>query len=203
MGVSRPQASSAPTGRGDDSQDDAALMRRLARGELAAGGVLVERHQAMVRRFLLRLTGRADRADDLAQDTFVRMIRYAGRFDPAYSLRTWLLTIARRLSINQARGDGRVIGAEPWDWTDDQPPPHESVDRQDESDHLRRKLDAAIRQLSPAQRQALLLFHQQELTVQEVARVMEVPIGTVKSHLHRARAAMRKILGPMPQEQPR
>lgn len=157
----------------------------------------------MVRRFLLRLTGRADRADDLAQDTFVRMIRYADRYDPGYPLGSWLLTIARRLSINRGRSDGRAVATDQWDWVpdDQQAGPDQPAVQMEESQLLRRRLDAAIKQLTPAQRQALLLFHQQELNVQQVAEVMELPVGTVKSHLHRARAAMRKLLGPMPEDQ--
>ena len=201
MDVKSTIARNAPAGRPNDPVDDATLMRRLGGGDREAGSRLIERHQAMVRRFLLRLTGRQDRADDLAQDTFVRMIRYADRFDPGYSLGTWLLTIARRLSINQGRGEGRMASSDQWDWVPDgQPGPERPVEQQDETERLRRRLDAAMKNLTPAQRQALLLFHQQDLSVQQVAQVMEVPVGTVKSHLHRARAAMRKLLGSMPED---
>ena len=61
---------------------------------------------------------------------------------------------------------------------------------------MRRMIDAALLKLSEAQRTAMVLFHQQELSIEEIARVMEMPVGTIKSHLHRARAAMRKTLGP-------
>jgi RNA polymerase sigma-70 factor (ECF subfamily) len=179
---------------------DAELARRVSRGDREAAALLVNRYQAMVRRFLLKLTGRPELADDLAQDTFMRMLRYAGRYDAKYPMRTWLLTIARRLSINRGRHDGRMIATEEWGHvpaTGERP--DERAARADGHQQLRSKLDAALEQLSEPQRQAIVLFHQQGLGVHEAAEVMGLPVGTVKSHLHRGRAAMRKILGDMPE----
>ena len=71
-----------------------------------------------------------------------------------------------------------------------------TLQREDQLDHTRKLLGEAMTQLTEPQRTALVLFHQQELPVGEVAKVMKMPEGTVKSHLHRARAALRKILQP-------
>ena len=178
-----------------DGRDDAALARLAAAGDRQAAGALVERHQAPVRRFLRRLTGRDDVADDLAQDTFVRMLRYADRYDPKYPMRVWLLTIARRLSINRGRREARLIRFDGWAWMRSaEPGPAERVGRADEARILREKLDVAMREVTNSQREALVLFHQQGLSVQEAAQVMGLPVGTVKSHLHRGRAALRRLL---------
>lgn len=179
-----------------DVRDDGELARLTAGGDQQAAAELVNRYQGLVRRFLRRLTGRDDLADDLAQDTFMRMLNYADRYDPKYPMRTWLLTIARRLSINSGRRQGRMIPTEEFHGVQrTEEAPDLLAERTDENRFLRVKLNKALVQLSESQRQAILLFHQQGLPVQEVAEVMGLPVGTVKSHLHRGRAAMKKLLG--------
>lgn len=178
-----------------DSRTDAELAKLAGGGDRAAAAVLVERYHLPVRRFLLKLTGRDDLADDLAQDTLVRMLRHAGRYDPRYPMRTWLLTIARRLSINRGRADGRAVRVGDWNGcASAEPTPHDKAAEMEEQAVLRRRLDSAIARLTDAQREAILLFHQQGFSVQEAAAMMNLPVGTVKSHLHRARAALRQML---------
>ncbi|MEX2671798.1 MAG: RNA polymerase sigma factor [Phycisphaeraceae bacterium] len=178
---------------------DSELARRAGHGDRQAAGLLVERYQTMVRHFLRRLTRCSATADDLAQETFVRMLRYAGNYDDRYTMRTWLLTIARRLSINHGRTRGRTIGGDAWQSGDGAVSPVDDPgDRvaDDEQNHqLRHALDAAIAELPNAQREAVLLFHQQGLSIRETADVMGVPTNTVKSHLHRGRAGLRAMLG--------
>jgi len=185
---------------GIDGRSDGELAAAAAAGDREAASALIQRYHQPVRRFLRRLTGREDLADDLAQDTFVRMLRYADRYDPKYPMRTWLLVIARRLSIRHGQRQRRVMVVDQWDRADEKATgPAENVSRRDSNEVLRGKLDAAIAELTDAQRQAVVLFYQQGMSVQEAAEVMEVPVGTVKSHLHRARASMRKILGKDPE----
>lgn len=179
-----------------DPRNDGELAACVALGDRDAAQVLVLRHEPGVRRFLLRLTGRPELAEDLAQDTFVRMLGAAGRYDPSYPMRTWLLTIARRLTINHARRNKRItLGDHGEHLQSTEPSPPDHAIQQDRRRILHEKLQDAIEQLSEAQRQAVVLFHQQGLGVTEAARIMELPEGTVKSHLHRGRAALRKILG--------
>ena len=178
-----------------DARTDAELATLAGGGDRAAAGALIQRYHLPIRRFLLKLTGREDLADDLAQETFVRLLRHAHRYDARYPMRTWLLTIARRLSINRGRADGRAAMMDDWHWcASADPSPQERAAEAEERGLLRRQLDAAIARLTDAQREAILLFHQQGLSVQQAAEVMNLPVGTVKSHLHRARAAMRQML---------
>jgi RNA polymerase sigma-70 factor (ECF subfamily) len=185
--------SSQPS-KAQESRSDGELARLVAAGDRQAAAELVGRYQADVRGFLVRLCGDRHLADDLAQDTFVRMLRRADRFDPAYRMRTWLLTIARRLWINQGRraraaaGDGidHMAGAEPG--------PDEQAARHDQAAYRRTQLDRAMAALSDAQRQAITLFYQQEQTVQQIATIMGLPEGTIKSHLYRGRAALKQML---------
>lgn len=172
-----------------------------ARGDRSAAGILVQRHQKPVRSFLLRLAGREDVANDLAQETFLRVLKYADRYDPKYSMRTWLLTIARRLWINHIRKQSRRDrGREASEMTEsvasNTPGPAELAGAADERGVTRQMLDSALLGLTDPQRTALILVHQQGLTLAETAEVMKMPLGTVKSHLHRGRATLRDILAP-------
>jgi len=187
-----------------EHSSDGELARQVAVGDRAAAELLVRRHQGVVRGFLLRLTGRNDLADDLAQDTFVRALRYANRFDDRYAMRTWLLTIARRLLINHARrGDQRVKTTDYSAAQSGELQPDEHAQQQDHQAWMRQRLQQALSRLTEPQRTATVLFHQQGLSLREVARVMDMPEGTVKSHLHRARAMLRELLpDPLGKEAP-
>jgi RNA polymerase sigma-70 factor (ECF subfamily) len=179
----------------DDGLSDGVLARRVGAGDRHAAALLVERYHEPVRRFLARLTGRADVADDLAQETFVRVLKHADRYDEKYPMRTWLLTIARRLSINHSRREAKARGVTPPDHLPGRgPTPADLAGEADERQRIRLRLEQAMTRLSEPQRHAILLFHQQGLSVQEAADIMDVPVGTVKSHLHRARAALRQIM---------
>ncbi len=180
-----------------DAMTDGDLARRAAKGDQQAASVLIIRYERLVRSFLRKITGKPDTADDLAQETFVRLLKHAGSYDEQYPMRTWLLTIARRLSINHSRRADQQVGSTEYDGhrsTFDGPAAR--VEADDMQQMNRRLLDDALARLSGSQREVIVLFHEQELSIEQVAQVMEMPVGTVKSHLHRARAAMRKILAP-------
>ncbi|HAI13434.1 MAG TPA: hypothetical protein DCM28_17130 [Phycisphaerales bacterium] len=180
-----------------EHRDDAQLARLIAEGDRAAAGELIERYQAPVRSFLLKLSGNADVADDIAQETFVRVLKYAKRYDPQFKMITWLLTIARRLWLNHLRRkDNQTHNTSYEQMSEKASGPDMTLQREDQLEHTRKLLSDAMTHLTEPQRTALVLFHQQELPVGEVAKVMKMPEGTVKSHLHRARAALRKILQP-------
>ncbi len=195
----RPDATQASL----DQLDDAALAERAGAGCREAAGVLIARHQGSVRSFLRRLTPDRDLADDLAQETFLRLLRHAGRYDPRWAMKTWLLTIARRLLINHLRradnGNGK-LPAQPLPGP--ARTPLEQASERDQRMHTRRALERALDELNETQRQVILLFHQSEMPIGAIAEVMQMPTGTVKSHLHRARAALRRSLIQMPEIMP-
>lgn len=184
------------TQRRVETASDAELAARIAGGDRDAAEKLIERHQPMVRGFLLRLTGRHDQADDLAQETFLRVLRYAHRYDPRYAMRTWLLTIARRLWINSLRRQRKQSPMPIGEQESDEPSPASHAIRADQLSATRLLIDEGLKRLTEPQRTALVLFHQQEVSLTDAARIMGMPIGTIKSHLHRGRAALRRILGP-------
>lgn len=177
---------------------DGELLARVSRGDRDAAETLINRHQACVRGFLGRLCGQNSAlADDLAQETFLRMLQYADRYDDKYPLRTWLLTIGRRLWINRgSRAEHKLrSAAEPATLpSNDKPAANAAANEQAA---LRTQLlGEAIAKLSDSQRLAVELFHTQECSIEETAEIMQMPANTVKSHLHRARATLRTLLEP-------
>ncbi len=170
---------------------DELTFRRAQRGEERAWRDLIARYQQPVHALIWRLlAGRAQhRAPDLTQETFVRVLRALPRFDPVgpAKLSTWILTIAARLALNEMRRpEPAQLAGEPI-----------ATERTDASVE-RKKLGAAIAAgmaaLSDAHRAVLVLREYHDLDYTEIADVLEVDLGTVKSRLARARTALREHL---------
>lgn len=180
--------------------DDGPLASRIAAGDLQAAEEMVRRHQSSVRGFLRAVSYDRQAIDDLAQETFLRAIAAAGRFDPAYPMRGWLITIARRLSINHGQKQKRrrtqpgLIADELHD-RDGQSPsgPLEQAERMQLT---KQTIDHALGQLTEPQRTTLVMHYNQGLALDDIAGLLEMKLGTVKSHLHRGRARMRELLEP-------
>lgn len=180
--------------------DDGTLASRTAKGDPAAAAELVHRHQAPVRGFLRAVCYDRSAVDDLAQETFLRAIKHAGRFDPQYPMRAWLLTIARRLSINHGQKEKRrrpAAGIEPDQLqTDEHASPSYRLEQRERETLSRGMIDDAMSQLTEPQRVAIAMHYQQGLALEHIAAALEMPLGTVKSHLHRGRKRMRELLEP-------
>ncbi len=184
--------------------DEGALASRVAAGDRVAAEELVRRHQASVRGFLRAVCYDRSAVDDLAQETFLRALKHAGRFDPRYPMRGWLLTIARRLSINHGdkqkrrRPEPGVELNQLQSRTDN--PPGERVERDERHEMTRDMLNQAMLELSEPQRTAIAMHYQQGLALDQIAELLDMPVGTIKSHLHRGRQRMRKLLEPQAEE---
>ena len=141
----------------------------------------------------LRITGDADAASDCAQETFIRAYKALHQYDPALPFGPWIFRIATNASLNHVQR-----------WHAHQTPVEELPDSAEpeesgpEASALRREalseVIAAMSELPPAYRAALTLRHMQQLSYQEVADTLGIPLGTVKTHLHRARAALKSQL---------
>ena len=137
-----------------------------------------------------RLTGRAEDAEDLVQDTLLRAFRYAHRYQPGSNARAWLSRILHRVRLDALRARGRRLTTVPLQ--DENP----RVDAAQEwllsgGDALERALAA----VPEPYRSAVVLRDLEELSYDEVADVLGVPIGTVMSRIHRGRAVLRAALG--------
>src|SRR5258708_33892327 len=175
------------------TRTDQEVVQRCLSGDADAYADLVERYGGRVYNVALRITHDPDAAHDCAQDAFIRAYRALHQYDPAYPFGPWIFRITTNASLNFVqRGRGREITVEELP-EDPEPPeagPELAAVRKEE---LQEVLDA-MAQLPPAYRAALTLRHMQQLSYQEVAEALGIPLGTVKTHLHRARAALKATL---------
>lgn len=169
------------------------IARVLAQDDRHAFSELVRRHQSSVRGFLRRLTrGREALADDLAQETFIEAYRSLARYRGSSAFSTWLMGIA----CNRWRNDRRRERPTE-EWTDDTVPvePAGAGERfapgATAAVDWRQDLAAALAYLSDGERAAIHLCFQEGLTHEEAAEVLGFPLGTVKTHLARAKEKLR------------
>lgn len=160
---------------------DAALVRRCLTGDSAACRELVERFQGDVLAVCRRLLSHAHDAEDVAQEVFLRIFRSLRRWDSQRPLRPWVLgiTVNRCRTWIARRGKGPELA----DFL------HEAPDRRpaDDSTELRTEIRAAVDSLRDEYREVFVLFHEQGQSYEEISVVVERPVGTVKTWLHRAR----------------
>lgn len=182
------------TGRPEPA-DAQLVLAVVVRDDREAFACLVRRHQSMVRSVLRRLArGDHGLADDLAQETFllawrnIRSFRYDARFS------TWLYRIALNAWLSHARKRREVLLDDPDD-APEAPPPAEGIPATDRID-----LERALAGLPDGERAAIAACYYADLTHEEAAEALGIPLGTVKTHILRAKARLRAKLG---KEEPR
>jgi RNA polymerase sigma-70 factor, ECF subfamily len=165
-------------------------VRACLAGDADAYATIVERYGSRAYNIALRITADPDAANDCAQEAFIRAYRALHQYDPALPFGPWLYRITTNASLNHIR---RWHGHETP--VDELPESPEDQDEGPEATALRREalgeVVAAMAELPSAYRAALTLRHMQQLSYQEVADALGIPLGTVKTHLHRARAALK------------
>ncbi len=163
---------------------DPELIERARGGEREAFGFLYRRHQAHVYRFARAMTGSAALAEDIVQDAFLALIRDLERYDAGRApLRTYLFGIARNLARYKAKGMWRLIPLDHAEEAAGRDDPAATLSSLEEAQHLRRCLSG----LPARYREVIILCDLHELDYAETAVVLKVPIGTVRSRLHRGR----------------
>jgi RNA polymerase sigma-70 factor (ECF subfamily) len=180
-----------PPARAPRPELDSLTLARCKTGDPLAFRVFVATYEGAVFALLGRFLGRRD-VEDLAQETFLRAYRGFGTFDPSHSARpsAWVLTIAARLALND-RARGR-----PGDALDDVPEPASTTTPESESTRaaLGRAIERATLALPDDQRAAFVLAEYHDLSMEDIARVLDVPRSTAKTRLFRARAKLRESL---------
>lgn len=175
---------------------DERLLNRASRGDEAAFLQLYERHRDAVFRFAYRLLGSTSLAEDVTHDCFLSLLRQPGKFDPSRaSLRTYLLAAARNLSSKHFRHAGSEVTVEELPEEPRLPEGAEPL-RQLLAEELSSEVQRAVESLPPLQREALILFEYEELSLAQVALVVGADVGTVKARLHRARQRLKRVLAP-------
>ena len=180
------------------TQPEAGLVRRCLAGDEKAYRELIEMYQPRIYSLALRMVRRAEDAQDVTQETFIRMFRALDRYDTQRPFAAWLFSIAARLSIDNLRR--RKLqplpltqrGHDDEEYTleivDPAPLPDEAAARSEEEARTRVLIDS----LPPHYRIVVLLRHQQDLSYEEISETLHLPLGTVKARIHRARALLKE-----------
>jgi RNA polymerase sigma-70 factor (ECF subfamily) len=175
---------------------DADLVHAARAGDKEAFSELVLRHQDRVCNLVTKFTRRPDLAEDVAQKVFINAFRRLGEFEGGAAFSTWLYRIAFNESISALRSEGRRrtisldAGGEdgPAFEPAADPLPPEGSERREERD----RLQTALARINPEDRQILLLREMEGLDYAQISSILEVPVGTVRSRLHRARESLRE-----------
>jgi RNA polymerase sigma-70 factor (ECF subfamily) len=173
---------------------DAEILSRVGQGDLSSLGALYDRHHESVHRFLARATGSEADAEDLVHETFLALVRAAPRYDGRESARPLLLGIASKLILSRRRTlarAARVLRELAGGARDRSSPSPEGI--ASAAEELRR-FDRALMRLTEEKRVVVLMVDAEGLSGEEVARSLEIPLGTVWTRLHYGRAELRRAL---------
>lgn len=178
---------------------DVDLLCRARAGDRAAQEELAQRHRRPMYVLALQLMGNRDDAMDVVQDALLRFFTTLDRFDVRRPVRPWLYQIVRNRVVDLFRRR-KVRRHESLDAVDDDGPrfeirdPSADPERDAARAQLRRRIWESLGELSPKQREILVLRDYQDLAYDEIAKTLNIPIGTVMSRLHGARKSLRKVL---------
>ena len=174
---------------GSNDRADVRLLAEIVAGVEQSFVELYRRRHNDVYRFAFAMAKSRSFAQDVTQEVFLNVLENAGRFDSAKgTVRAWLFGCARHVTLDRLRLERR--------WTDDMPADVGTLDSDERllADQRVERLHAAIARLPVEYREALVLFELQELTYAETATVLDCPIGTVRSRLHRGRVLLATML---------
>lgn len=175
---------------------DELLLNRAGNGEQGAFLELYERHREPIFRFAYRLLGSVELAEDVTHDCFLSLIRKPQNFRSELgSLRTYLFACTRNLALKQFRSSGREATLEEIQDEPQVPAKSQPLRRlldQELTTHIRE----AVLGLPPLQREALILFEYEGLSLNEIARITDTDVGAIKSRLFRARERLKTSLRP-------
>ena len=189
----------------DHSDPDAALMLRVKRGDRAAFAELVGKYQQPLFNFICRTLRDDAESQDLAQNVFLQVYKSRQRYQHTAKFSTWLFTIARNLCLNEIRRRSR----HPAESIEENHAEHEDQPQRQYEDkkihqpvdqvlhgELAKKIEEAIAALPEAQRSALLLCRQDELSYEEIAAILQCSLSATKSLIHRGRETLKERLKP-------
>ena len=174
--------------------NDQELIRQLQAGSLDALGELYDRYRQLVFRTALAITGDQETASDLLQDVFLRLFRFADRIDLQRPLQPWLYRMTANLAYTWLKRDRRwfrpLENLADWLASSTRNLTHEAVELIDDWDRLQR----AVASLPISQRMVVVLYYLDDLSLQEISEILEIPVGTVKSRLHYGRLTLKQDL---------
>ena len=175
------------------------LIGRARNGDCIALRELVDLHKDRLFAFIWRMVRDHHEAEDICQDAFLKAFASLGTFSIDYRFSTWLFTIGYRVCLNRLRRKRPYSGDLDFSAmaSAGEASPSATLESE-EAAKVRASVWSAVDRLSAPQRATILLFYRNDFGCQEIARVLQLPLATVKSHLHRARARLRELLEALP-----
>ncbi len=188
-----------------DELSDKDVIEHAREGRESAFRELIRRYERPVFSVIYRMVRDRELSEDLAQDTFIKVLNALDKYDPRYKFSSWIFKIAHNTAIDRLRkreldtlsldGSPHARTAEAIEASTivavsgDETPEEYTASRE-----IGQEIDKAIAHLRPEYRTAIMLWHVEGRPYEEIAEVMEVPLGTVKTYIHRARNELRKHL---------
>jgi RNA polymerase sigma-70 factor (ECF subfamily) len=182
-------------------QEDLLLIERCKKGDQAAYSQLLRKYQNSVYNLCRKMVRNPEEARDLTQEAFVKTFATLDRFNPVYAFSSWLYKITANLCIDHIRkqrmkmlsidepfeGDEGAISRQLEDRK-------QRPDEMSENSEVRSAIQAAIDRLPEHYRVILIMRHQEQLSYEEIAQALDIPLGTVKARIHRAREGLKALL---------
>ncbi|TFH66137.1 MAG: sigma-70 family RNA polymerase sigma factor [Gemmatimonadales bacterium] len=211
VGKLQPKASAGASGAREARRwlgdlTDSQVVQQFLDGNARAFGELVDRYDKRLLNFVYRTVGDRERAQDLVQETFVRVYRHLHRFDQTKKFSTWVYTIAGNLAKNELRNRSRnplvlfqtikknwEADHRPLEWEDPRLRPDDLFRKR----HLREMVDNSVAQLPEHHRIVFVLRELEGKSYEEIAEITGCNLGTVKSRLNRARNNFARIIAPL------
>jgi RNA polymerase sigma-70 factor (ECF subfamily) len=174
------------------------LIDRAQRGDGEALRSLIDLHKDRLFSFLWRIVRNHHDAEEICQDAFLKAFSSLDSFSSEYRFSTWLFTIGYRLCLNALRRKKALSGDVDFSVFASQESSADAMTAQsEEARRLKELIWKSVDRLSPPQRAAVILFYRHGESCQDIAQVMQLPVATVKSHLHRARLRLKELLEPV------
>lgn len=184
---------------------DADLVALAQEGREAAYRELVRRYERPVFSLIFRMVRDREVSEDLAQDTFIKVLNHIDKYRPEFKLSSWLFKIANNVAIDHLRkrqldtvsidGSPHALSAAEVDATSfDVVARQETALEEMEARELGSAIERAIKQLRPEYRACIMLRHVEGRSYEEIAATLDLPLGTVKTYIHRARHQLRDAL---------
>jgi RNA polymerase sigma-70 factor (ECF subfamily) len=185
---------------------DADLVSLAQDGKEAAYRELIRRYERPVFSLIFRMVRDREIAEDLAQDTFIKVLNHIDRYRPEFKLSSWLFKIANNVAIDHLRkrqletvsidGSPHAASAAEVEATQmDVAARQETALEEMEAKEIGRAIEGAIESLRPEYRSCIMLRHVEGRSYEEIAAMLDLPLGTVKTYIHRARHQLREALG--------
>jgi RNA polymerase sigma-70 factor (ECF subfamily) len=182
-------------------EEDIQLVARARTGDERAFKALLEKYERAVFTICLRMVRNREEATDLAQESFIKTFSSLDRYNPAYAFSSWLFKITSNLCIDHLRkrristfAMDEPVEGEKGEFTRQYVAPDPTPDETFSRNEKMQKLDAGIAALPEHYRIMLVLRHQEDMSYEEIAESLAIPLGTVKARIHRAREMLRAIL---------